>query len=145
MSPEGSHHSSRFLRLVSHKQTASFQAVGNSTAANRSLKETPRRQQLARIRPSNYAHAPCVTEKRLPQLHTLGEFVRSKEPSAGETQLLIMCRLFYRGPSEENLYLTLTLRHLTTKGQKKKRKPHKPTCTYSTKTKLRTTSTLMKD
>lgn len=108
---------------LSLPQTTSCQAVGNSAAANWSLKETPRRQGLARIQPSNYARAPSVTEKHLPRLSVLGEFICSEEPSAGETQLLIAYCLFHRAPSEDNSYLTLTARHLKPRGKRKKKTP----------------------
>lgn len=92
--------------------------------ANWSLKETTRRQVIAHMQPSNNANAPSLTEKHLRQLCMVR--VCSKEPSLGQTQLLVMGCLFFRASSEENSYLALTLRLLITKGQKKKANPTSP-------------------
>lgn len=144
MSPQGSHHSSRFLQ--GHRRTNKpplVRLLETRRRANGSLKETPRRQRLACIQPGNYTRAPSITIKQPPWLRGVGLLrgVFSRGDTVTNRVLSVL-----QGSLGKKLTPDGNIKAPNNQGAKEERKPpQKPMCTYSTKPKLRATSALMTD
>lgn len=113
-----------------------------------SLREPPRRQGLARqgLTYSSLTTHMHQASRKTPTLamRTWGVCLPRRVFSRGDTvtgRVLSVLQGFLR----RKLILDINTKASNNQGVKEKRKPHKPMCAYSTKTKLRTTSALMND
>lgn len=123
MSPQGSHHSSRFLQ--GHRRTNKpplVRLLETRQRANGSLKETPRRQRLACVQPGNDTCAPSVAIKHPPWLRGVGPLrgVFSRGDTVTDCVLSVL-----QGSLGKKLTPDSNIKAPNNQGEKKKENPTK--------------------